>query len=243
MAQSQFSNEQLASLMNMLGLGAGVAGVGGGLYNLFGKSSGIPEAANKYLNQIPGAMQPYYQPYMSAGQNALGQLMGQYGQLTGSTGDVYNKLAGGYQQSPGFQSALKQALGAASNQAAAGGMTGTPQAQLQSADVAGTLAQKDFSDYMSRMMGLYGTGLQGMGNINKMGFGASTDYANMLGSLLGQQSQYAAMEKAMQNQKRGKAFGQLAGGLGALGGFFLGGPMGAAAGYGLGQGIGSGFGG
>jgi hypothetical protein len=243
MAQSQFSNEQLASLMKMLGLGTGLAGVGGGLYNLSGKGSGIPEAANKYLNQIPGAMQPYYQPYMSAGQNALGQLMGQYGQLTGSTGDVYNKLAGGYQESPGFQSALKQALGAAGNQAAAGGMSGTPQAQLQSADVAGTLSQQDFGDYMGRMMGLYNTGLSGLSGINQQGFGANTDYANMLGSLLGQQSQYAAMEKAMQNQKRSKGFGQLAGGLGALGGFFLGGPMGAAAGYGLGQGIGSGFGG
>jgi hypothetical protein len=243
MAQSQLSNEQLSSLMNMLGLGAGAAGIGGGLYNLLSKGSGIPEAANKYLNQIPGAMQPYYQPYIGAGQNALGQLMGQYGQLTGSTGDVYNKLASGYQQSPGFQSALKQALGAAGNQAAAGGMTGTPQAQLQAADVAGTLSQRDFGDYMNRMQNLYSTGLQGMSGINQMGFGASSDYANMLGSLLGQQGQYAALEKAMQNQKRSKAFGQLAGGLGALGGFFLGGPMGAAAGYGLGQGIGSGFGG
>ncbi len=241
--QSQFSDEQLASLMNMLGLGAGAAGIGGGIYNLTSKGSGIPEAANKYLNQIPGAMQPYYQPYMSAGQNALGQLMGQYGQLTNSTGDVYNKLAGGYQLSPGYQSALKQALGAAGNQAAAGGMSGSPMAQLQSADVAGTLSQNDFGDYMGRMMGLYNTGLKGMGDINTMGYGANTDYANMLGSLLGQQGQYAAMEKSMQNQKRGKGFGQIAGGLGALGGYFLGGPAGAAAGYGLGQGIGSGFGG
>ena len=225
MAQNQMSEDQFNKLLNMFGYGAGAAGIGGGLYNLFGPGPGIAKEANKYLNQIPGAMQPYYQPYMSAGQNALGQLMGQYGQLTGSTGDVYNKLAGGYQQSPGFQSALKQALGAASNQAAAGGMTGTPQAQLQSADVAGTLAQKDFGDYMSRMMGLYGTGLQGMGDINKMGFGASTDYANMLGSILGQQGQYGAMEKAMRNQQRGQGIGQLFGGLGSLfagplGGFF-----------------------
>ena len=225
MAQNQMSEDQFNKLLNMFGYGAGAAGIGGGLYNLFGPGPGIAKEANKYLNQIPGAMQPYYQPYMSAGQNALGQLMGQYGQLTGSTGDVYNKLAGGYQQSPGFQSALKQALGAASNQAAAGGMTGTPQAQLQSADVAGTLAQKDFGDYMSRMMGLYNTGLSGLSGINQQGFGASTDYANMLGSILGQQGQYGAMEKAMRNQQRGQGIGQLFGGLGSLfagplGGFF-----------------------
>jgi hypothetical protein len=234
MAQNQMSNEALTKLLNMFGMGAGAAGIGGGLYNLFGGGPGISKEANKYLNQIPGAMQPYYQPYMGAGQNALGQLMGQYGQLTGSTGDVYNRLAGGYQQSPGFQSALKQALGAAGNQAAAGGMTGTPQAQLQSADVAGTLSQKDFGDYMGRMMGLYNTGLQGMSGINQMGYDASTGYGNMLGSILGQQGQYAAMEKAMRNQQRGQGMGQLFGGLGTL----AAGPLGGYFGSMLGQGIG-----
>lgn len=234
MAQNQMSNEALTQLLNMFGMGAGAAGIGGGLYNLFSGGSGISKEANKYLNQIPGAMQPYYQPYMGAGQNALGQLMGQYGQLTGNTGDVYNKLAGGYQQSPGFQSALKQALGAASNQAAAGGMSGTPQAQLQAADVAGTLSQKDFGDYMGRMMGLYGTGLQGMSGINQMGYDASTGYGNMLGNILGQQAQYGAMEKAMQNQKRGQGMGQLFGGLGTL----AAGPLGGYFGSMLGQGFG-----
>jgi len=216
MAQDQMSDEALTKLLNMFGMGAGAAGIGGGLYNIFGPGPGIAKEANKYLNQIPGAMQPYYQPYIGAGQNALGQLMGQYGQLTGSTGDVYNKLASGYQQSPGFQSALKQALGAAGNQAAAGGMTGTPQAQLQAADVAGTLSQRDFGDYMDRMQNLYSTGLQGMSGINLMGFGASSDYANMLGSLLGQQGQYAALEKAMRNQQRGQGIGQVAGGIGTM---------------------------
>lgn len=225
MAQNQMSEDQFNKLLNMFGYGAGSAGIGGGLYNLFGPGPGIAKEANKYLNQIPGAMQPYYKPYMEAGQNALGQLMGQYGQLTGSTGDVYNKLASGYQESPGFQTALKQALGAAGNQAAAGGMSGTPQAQLQSADVAGTLSQKDFGDYMGRMMGLYNTGLSGLSGINQQGFGANTDYANMLGSILGQQGQYGAMEKAMRNQQRGQGIGQLFGGLGSLfagplGGFF-----------------------
>lgn len=234
MAQNQMSNEQITKLLNMFGMGAGAAGIGGGLYNLFSGGPGIAKEANKYLNQIPGAMQPYYQPYMNAGQNAMGQLMGQYGQLTGSTGDVYNKLAGGYKESPGYQTALKQAMNAVSNQAAAGGMAGSPQAQLQSADVAGGLAQKDFGDYMSRMMGLYGTGLSGLSNINQLGFDASTGYGNMLGSLLGQQAQYGAMEKAMQNQKRGQGMGQLFGGLGTLAAGPLGGYFGSMMGQGFG---------
>ena len=134
---------ELTKLFNQLSMGSGIAGLGGGLYNIFGKQKSPYDAANKIYGQIPGATEKYLSPYMTAGQSALGDLMGQYGQLTGSTGDVYNKLAGGYQQSPGFQQALKQAMGAVGNQAAAGGMLGTPQAQLQSADVAGGLAQKD----------------------------------------------------------------------------------------------------
>lgn len=242
MAQNQTSGD-MSALLNMLGLGAGAAGIGGGLYNLLGKSPSTLDAANKYLNQIPGAMQPYYQPYMTAGQNALGQLMGQYGQLTGSTGDIYNKLAGGYKESPGFQQQLQKAMGAAGSAQAAGGMLGTPASTMQSANIASDIAAKDFGDYMSRMQNLYTTGLQGLSGINQMGYGASTDYGNMLANILGQQSQYNVLDQAMRNKRRSQGIGQLAGGLGALGGFFLGGPMGAAAGYGLGQGVGSGFGG
>jgi hypothetical protein len=209
----------LTNLLNQLSMGSGIAGLGGGLYNIFGKQKSPYDAASKIYGQIPGATEKYLSPYMQAGQSALGDLMGQYGQLTGSTGDVYNKLAGGYQQSPGFQSALKQALGAAGNQAAAGGMTGTPMAQLQSADVAGTLSQKDFGDYMGRMTGLYNTGLQGMGDIGKMGYGASTNYADMLGNIMAQQGGMAGMSQASQNQQRSGGISQLLEGLmGILGG-------------------------
>jgi hypothetical protein len=209
----------LTNLLNQLSMGSGIAGLGGGLYNIFGKQKSPYDAASKIYGQIPGATEKYLSPYMQAGQSALGDLMGQYGQLTGSTGDVYNKLAGGYQQSPGFQSALKQALGAAGNQAAAGGMTGTPMAQLQSADVAGTLSQKDFGDYMGRMMGLYNTGLQGMGDIGKMGYGASTNYADMLGNIMAQQGGMAGMSQALQNQQRSGGISQVLQGLmGILGG-------------------------
>lgn len=224
------SEDQLSKLMSMLGIGAGAAGIGSGLYNIFGKGPNLSGEAGKYLNQIPGAMKPYYEPYMGAGRSALDQLMGQYGQLTGSTGDVYNKLAGGYQQSPGFQQALNKAMGAVSNQAAAGGMLGSPAAQVKSADIAGDLAQKDFGDYMSRMMGLYKTGLSGLGDVNQMGYGASTDYGNMLANILGQKGQYGVLDKTMQNQRRGQGFGQLAGGLGSLAGGLLFGPLGGGAG-------------
>lgn len=233
MAQNQTGGDMTA-LLNMLGLGTGAAGIGGGLYNIFSKGPNLSGEANKYLNQIPGAMQPYYQPYMTAGQNALGQLMGQYGSLTGNTGDVYNKLAGGYQQSPGYQSALQEAMRGVGNQAAAGGMAGSPAAQVSAAEYSGKLAQQDFGDYMNRMMGLYNTGLQGLSGINQMGFNANTDYGNMMGNILGQQAQYGVLDKTMRNQQRGQGIGQLFGGLGMLAGGPLGGYFGSMMGNALG---------
>ena len=233
MAQNQTGGDMTA-LLNMLGLGTGAAGIGGGLYNIFSKGPNLSGEANKYLNQIPGAMQPYYQPYMNAGQNALGQLTGQYNQLTNSTGDVYNKLAGGYQQSPGYQSALQEAMRGVGNQAAAAGMAGSPAAQVSAAEYSGKLAQQDFGDYMNRMMGLYNTGLQGLSGINQMGFNANTDYGNMMGNILGQQAQYGVLDKSMRNQQRGQGMGRLFGGLGALAGGPLGGYFGSMMGNAMG---------
>ncbi len=231
---SNMNENQFNQLLSMLGYGAGAAGIGGGLYNLFSKPADISGAANQYLNQIPGAMQPYYQPYMQAGQQALGQLQNQFGQLTNQTGDVYNRLAGGYKESPGYKRALSEALGAAGGAAAAGGMLGTGQSQLQAQDVAESMSNRDFGDYMGRMMGLYNTGLSGLSGINQQGFDASTSYGNMMGNILGQQAQYAAMQKAMQAQKRGQGMGQLFGGLGALAGGPLGGFFGSLIGKGFG---------
>ena len=210
---------ELTELLNRLSLGSGVAGLGGGLYNIFSKTKSPYETASKIYGQIPGTTQQYLQPYMGAGQNALAQLMGQYGQLTGSTGDVYNKLASGYQESPGFQQQLQKAMGAIGSATAAGGLLGTPASKRLSADYASDIAAKDFGDYMNRMTGLYETGLKGMGDIGTMGYGASTNYADMLANILAQQGGMAGMSQALQNQQRSGGISQaLQGLMGMLGG-------------------------
>lgn len=209
----------LTSLLNKMSLGSGLAGLGGGLYNIFSKRKTPYDITSQGYGQIPGATQQYFQPYMSAGQNALAQLMGQYGQLTGSTGDVYNKLAGGYQESPGFKQQLQKAMGAAGSAQAAGGMLGTPASTMQSANIASDIASKDFGDYMSRMTGLYNTGLAGLGNINQMGYGANTNYADMLANILAQQSNLAGLSQGALNQRRSGGISQaLSGLMGLLGG-------------------------
>lgn len=198
----------------MMGWGA----LGSGLGSLFGGMGNDPyKDASKYYNQIPGTITPHFQPYIDAGKNALGQLQGQYGNLINDPGSIYNKLGSGYQQSPGFQFQLGQGLGAINNAAAAGGLQGAPQHQQQAGQLANNLANQDFNNYLGNMMGLYGKGLSGMGDINQMGYGASTGLAQLLASNLMNQGNMALSGGAARNQSQGAGWGNIFSALGLFG--------------------------
>ncbi len=227
MAQQQSEmNPQLMQLMQMLGIGGGLGSAAGGTYNLFGGGGKNPATgANNIIGQIPGATKQYYQPYMDAGKGAMGNLQNQYKDLL--SGDVQNKLGANYQQSPGYQFKLQQAMGAGNNAAAAGGMAGSGQHQFGNMQTANDLANADYGDYMKNQMGLYGLGLGGNEGLNKMGFDASGKQADSEASTLGQQGAYSYAGQAGQNQKKSDAWGNIFSGLGMAGGAALGGPAGA----------------
>lgn len=222
------------------GLGAGLAG------GLFG--GGDPyKKANKYWGQIPERTQPFYDPYINAGKDALGKLQGEYGSLLGGRGDLQsqfgqlmndptgliNKIGSQYQESPGFQWQMKQGMNAANNAAAAGGMAGSPQHQQNAQEVATGLANQDYQNFLNQglglygqglqgNLGLYGMGLQGMGGLNQMGYGASDQMARIIADMLSQQGQGAFAGQAAKNQQRGDMFGSLLGAGAKMfgGGFF-----------------------
>ena len=154
-------------------------GTGGGYNNPAG-------AANKTLDQIPGQTNQYYQPYADAGKGALGDLQNQYKGLLG--GDVYNKIAGDYKESPGYQFQLHQALEAGNNASAAGGLAGTPSHEQQNMGIAQDLAAKDFNQYFQNASGLYSQGLKGEEGLNTQGYDANSSMGNLLAQILGQQS-------------------------------------------------------
>lgn len=226
------------------GMMAGFGGLGAGLMGLMGGGSNPYKGASKLMGQIPGATKPYYQPYMNAGANALNQmndqyshllanrspLQDQYSQLMNDPSAMYNKIAGGYQQSPGFEWEMGQGMNAANNAAAAGGMAGSPEHQQQAATMATGLANKDFNNYMGKAMGLYGQGLegsQGMYNqglqgyegLNKMGYGANDQMASIIADMLSQQSKFKMAGQLGQNQSQGQTWGNIFGGLGSLAAF------------------------
>jgi hypothetical protein len=164
---------------------------------LFG--SNPSNEAQKYLNQIPGATKPYYDPYIQQGQTANKDLMEQYNKLINDPNALYNKFGQGYQQSPGYQFKLNEALRGGTNAAAAGGMAGSLAHQQAAQQTAHDISNQDFEEYLNHIMGLYGTGLQGEQGISEQGFKAGTGYADMLANLLSSQAQYGYAGKAGQN--------------------------------------------
>lgn len=187
--------------------------LGSGLNHLF------PDASRKampYLNDISGTMRPMYEPYMQAGQHALGPLESSYGQMLSDPGALMSRLGQGYQKSPGYDFQMQQGLGGAQNAAAAGGMLGSPQHQQQASQFASQFANQDYNKYLEHAMGMYGQGQQGMMGLATMGQGASSDLAQSLAQALMSQGSLAYAGQANQNQQKGGLLGNLAGLFGGM---------------------------
>jgi hypothetical protein len=198
------------------GIGSGLGPAAGGLMGLFGGGNKNPaDAGMSYLNQIPGALQPYYQPWINGGQNAMNQTQGVYGQMTQDPNAYYDKIASGYKQSPGYQARLQAGLQATGNAAAAGGMAGSNQHQFEAAEKANDIQGQDFQNYLNQVLGINNTGLQGNENALNRGYNASTGYGNALGTNLAQQGGLAFQGQAGENSKNQSGWENLFSGAGA----------------------------
>jgi hypothetical protein len=191
------------------------------LSGLFGGNKNPADAANKYISQIPGQTSQYFDPYINAGKNALPILQGQYGDLLNNPGGKVNQIGGSFQQSPGFQFALQQALQGAGHAAAAGGMAGSPQHEQQNMGIATQLGNQDYYNYLDKALGLYNQGLSGEQGMAGMGLTAGTSQADMIAQALAQQGNNAfrgQQDKNARNNSFWNGVGNLGGA--ALGAFF-----------------------
>ena len=209
------------SLMGLLG---GLGQIGGGIAGMFGGHKNNPsKGAIGELNNIPGQVGGYYKPYQDAGNQTLQSLMGQYGDLVNNPGKKFGELGAGYKESPGYQKTLMEALSGANNAAAMGGQLGTPQHQDYAAQAGGNVANEDYEKYMQHILGLYGTGLGGQQGIEKQGYDANTDYANLLANLGQQKSQLKYAGQAGKNAANARNWGNIFGGVAQAGsGYFMG---------------------
>ena len=196
-----------------------IGSVGKGLAGLFGgrKNRNNPSGAAKpYLDQVPSATKPYYQPYINEGRGASTNLNNEYGRMTNDPQSVYDQMGKGYKESQGYQTRLQAALQAAQNASAAGGMLGTPQYQQESAQIANDMSSKDYEDYLNHMLGIYGGGIQGQENTAGRGYDASKGYAGILSNNLGDQATNAYYGQAGKNRSNQDNWGNIISGLGGL---------------------------
>lgn len=158
------------------------------------------DEAMPYLEEIPDTLKPYYDPYINAGQESLSTLMDQYRQLLSNPQALFNRFGAGYEQSPGYQFNYSQGMNGINSAAAAGGMLGTPGHQLQAGKFSSDMASQDYNNYLQRMMGLYGRGMEGMQGMNQMGYGASSELGQSLAANLMNQGNMAYNGQANQNR-------------------------------------------
>jgi len=204
----------------------GAASLFGGLFG----GRGGQNNAGGMLDEIPGMVSPYFNPYIERGNQIGGTLQDQLNQLMKNPGALEAMMGKGYQKSPGYDFNLGEAQKAGAQASAAGGMAGSPAHQQFAAQTASNFANNDYNNYMGRVIGLYGQclgGAQGM-------YGTGAQMGSQLAQLLAMnQMNKASLEnqRAQQEQQRkGSIWGGLGsligGGLGAL----AGGPGGAMAG-------------
>lgn len=178
------------------------------------------DAAMPYYQQAQSQLPQYYMPWMQGGMNAMNQLSPLLSQMTQNPGGMVNQIGSNYQQSPGFQFALNQALKASNQSANAGGMAGSPMTQQQNMGIATGMANQDYYNYLNNAENMFGQGVGGLQNMMGMGANASMGLGQNLASLLESQGNMAYAGQANQNQMGGGIFGDLAG-LGSA--YFLGG--------------------
>ncbi len=204
-----------SSFLPYAGMGGGLAGAGLGA--LLSNWQNPSNSANNYLSQIPGAMSPYYQPYINAGQSALGNLQGVYGNITNNPGGFLNQIGSNFQQSPGFNFALQQALKAANQRSNAGGMAGSPMNVQEDMQMATNLGNQDYYNWLDHATGLFNSGLQGQQGLATQGFNAANEMGQSMGNYLMQQANLNYQGQNSQNMHDQGMWGSLLGGLGDLG--------------------------
>lgn len=167
---------------------------------LLGKKGPNPsDSAMPYLQQIPAVGHQYYDPYINQGQQQ-GQAAGQtYGQMGQKPNEFLNNIFSNYEPSKGYQFQKDQMLQAARNSAASGGFAGTNYDQQGQAQLVQSLLGGDMQQFLQNILGIQGQGLQGQQHQADIGYGASSNLADMLGGTLNAQGGLAFQGQSQQN--------------------------------------------
>lgn len=189
--------------------------------------------ANKYLDQIPGVAHQGYDDYINQGKDASGKTKSQYEDMMNDPTGFMNKLMEGYKPSEGYQFQKEQLTKELGNTAAAGGIAGTPQDQMNQGQGVQKLLSGDMQQFLQNILGRYDKGLEGEQGIADRGYDASGKLTDALGGALNQQGGLAFNNAQQQNKNKSDMWSMFGKALGAGAGGILGGVPGAKVGAGL----------
>lgn len=152
-----------------------------------------------YMDQIPGQAGTL-DPYNTAGQNQLPGLGKNYTEGMNDPGGKINKIGESYQQSPGLKFAIQQAMQAGNNSSAAGGMSGSPEAQYRNMAEAQGLASQDYNTWLDKAQGMYNNSMTGAQGAANQGQQAAKDKADMMNQYYQQKTQDAQNKTQYNNE-------------------------------------------
>lgn len=174
------------------GVVAGVGAIGGGLLGASAADKaakaqqGGQQQSLDWIKNVYGNTGANLQPFIGAGQSALGSLLNFYGLPGGTPGKAGGAAAGfsQFQNTPFYQFPLQQANLATSRALASSGLTGSPGAigrdigQLNAGYASSGLGQ-----YLAGLQGLSGSGQNAAGQLGSIGVGTGAQigaaYTNM----------------------------------------------------------------
>lgn len=172
--------------------------------SLFGGGGGTNpyEAAMDLYSfeDMEALLNEYYGPYREAGLRALPTLEEQMMMLLYSPQAINQMMGSTYTASPGYDYQMEQSMNAANQAAAAGGMLGTPSHQTQAMEQSQQIANQDYWQYVNHLTNLYLQGLGIAGDINQMGYKASSTMASDLQRFMGAQMGLTAQSANWENQ-------------------------------------------
>jgi hypothetical protein len=175
------------------------------------------DAAMPYLEQVPGTITPYYDPYVKSGKEALGTLQEQYNSLLNNPQQMVANWGKDYQESPWNDFNKQSGLNAINNAAAAGGFAGGTQHQFEAGNLASEFSNRGQQDFIRSLMELFGMGLHGTEGLNQQGYNAATGLAGELGQNLEAQGNLAYKGQENENKANSDFWNSLvSGGVGLL---------------------------
>lgn len=160
--------------------------------------------ANKampYVQKGIDSTHQLYDPYVQQGQRVGSQLEDTYNQQASDPNAYYNKIAGGYQQSAGFNEKRDELLRQAQNTAASGGFAGGEQHQKGATGIVDALMNEDFQKWYNNVNGINTSGIAGQQNLYNTGYNAAGAQSGDLANLYGTQGNLAAQGQDWTNRR------------------------------------------